>query len=100
MSYIREMDDQEKPNYKYLRQLFNRLFRRKVSSIIMYSIRRFESLRGCLMWTSNDSSPVQTFLGKVRSSAVQAVVTGREGFKSELMKITYSQSSPFFLYWI
>lgn len=26
MSYIREMDGQEKPNYKDLRQLFNRVF--------------------------------------------------------------------------
>ncbi|RMZ86962.1 hypothetical protein DV736_g5812, partial [Chaetothyriales sp. CBS 134916] len=58
MGYVREMDEQKKPDYKYLRQLFNRLFRRN----------GFE----------HDNVKV--------SFPVQEDVTGKEGIQSELME--------------
>jgi casein kinase 1 len=47
MSYIREMDDQEKPDYNYLRGLFGGLFRRKGfehDNVFDWTIREFERL--------------------------------------------------------
>ncbi|RMZ90072.1 hypothetical protein DV736_g2697, partial [Chaetothyriales sp. CBS 134916] len=47
MSYIREMGDQEKPNYKHLRELFNRLFRRngfERDNVFDWTLREFERL--------------------------------------------------------
>ena len=45
MSYIREMSDQGQPDYKYLRSLFGRLFRRKgfeYDNVFDWTIREFE----------------------------------------------------------
>ena len=47
MSYIRDMGDQEKPDYKHLRDLFNRLFRRQgfeYDNVFDWTIREFERL--------------------------------------------------------
>jgi hypothetical protein len=45
MNYIRGLDDQDKPDYKYLRSLFGRLFRRKgfeYDNVFDWTIREFE----------------------------------------------------------
>jgi hypothetical protein len=45
MSYLREMSDQGQPDYKYLRSLFGRLFRRKgfeYDNVFDWTIREFE----------------------------------------------------------
>lgn len=45
MNYIRGLDDQDKPDYKYLRGLFGRLFRRKGfehNKVFAWTMREFE----------------------------------------------------------
>lgn len=47
MNYIRGLDDQDQPDYKYLRSLFGRLFRRKgfeYDNVFDWTIREFERL--------------------------------------------------------
>jgi hypothetical protein len=47
MSYIRELGDQDEPNYKYLRKLFDGLFRRKGfehDNVFDWTVREFERL--------------------------------------------------------
>jgi hypothetical protein len=47
MSYIRELGDQDQPDYKYLRNLFDRLFRRKGfehDNVFDWTVREFEML--------------------------------------------------------
>jgi hypothetical protein len=47
MNYVREMGDQEKPDYKYLRSLLGRLFRRRGfehDNVFDWTIREFERL--------------------------------------------------------
>ena len=47
MSYIRETDDQEKPSYKHLRDLFDRPFRRKgfeYDGVFDWTVQEFHGL--------------------------------------------------------
>jgi casein kinase 1 len=47
MNYIRELNGQDKPDYKYLRNLFDRLFRRKGfehDNVFDWTVREFERL--------------------------------------------------------
>ncbi len=46
MSYIREMGDQETPDYKHLRDLFDRLFRRQFeyNNVLDWAIQEFKRL--------------------------------------------------------
>lgn len=47
MSYVRELDGQDRPDYKYLRNLFDRLFRSKGfehDNVFDWTTREFERL--------------------------------------------------------
>ncbi|KAL8861240.1 MAG: hypothetical protein Q9178_002456 [Gyalolechia marmorata] len=73
MTYIREMDDQGRPDYKYLRNLFDGLFRSKgfdYDNVFDWTIREFERL------SNMDQQPIISSANDVESKT-QRSRTGR-----------------------